>query len=210
MNLQLLYNLYKEKILEINVANATPISITIFRNIFKSLNLKFKKPSNDTCKTCDSLQLKIKSSGFEAEKIKLQNEQKFHQEKAQFHYTTKREDKRLSEESSGKCIIVAFDLQTCLATPNLSLSVSFYKRKLWTFNLTVRNITTKVTSCYMWHEGTAQRGANEISSCLYRFIMDMSDNVETLTLYFDTCPGQNRNNILPVMFMVVLHIKKEC
>lgn len=38
----------------------------------------------------------------------------------------------------------------------------------------------------MWHEGTAQRGANEITSCLFKFIMSVSDTVETLILYSDT------------------------
>lgn len=60
----------------------------------------------------------------------------------------------------------------------------------------------------MWHEGIAQRGANEISSCVYKFIMDLPNNVEKLILYSDTCPGQNRNNILPIMFKMALHQKE--
>ncbi|CAH1226555.1 unnamed protein product [Diabrotica balteata] len=209
LNLQILYRLYKEKFNDTksNATNA-PLSLSVFRNLFKNLNLKFKKPSNDTCKTCDSLFLKIKSCASEEEKQRLENERQQHQDKASFHYTTKQGDKEESMRSLGKLVVVAFDLQKCLATPNLTSSVSFYKRKLWTFNLTIRNITTKRTYCYVWHEGVAQRGADEIASCLFQFIKDLPEEVEKLVLYSDTCPGQNRNNILPIMFLKALEEKE--
>lgn len=208
LNLQVLYGLYKEKFVNARSdESAKPLSISVFRNVFKSLNLKFKKPSNDTCKTCDSFALKIKSCVSDECKQQLEVERTEHQTKAAFHYETKRLDKDKSLNSDGRSVVVAFDLQKCLATPYLTASVSFYKRKLWTFNLTVRNITTKRTSCYIWHEGVAQRGADEIASSLWHFIKDLPDSVEEITLYSDTCPGQNRNNILAVMFMIVLQQK---
>ncbi|CAH1105341.1 unnamed protein product [Psylliodes chrysocephalus] len=208
MNLQLLYKLYKEKFVNARQnPSEKPLGLSVFRNVFKTLNLKFKKPSNDTCKTCDSLFLKIKTSLSEEKKREFEHEMTQHQNKASFHYETKKADKKISEESAGKITVAAFDLQKCLPTPNLSASVSFYKRKLWTFNLTVRNITTKRTACYVWHKTIAQRGADEIASCVFQFIKDSSDEVEKLILYSDTCPGQNRNNILPVMFMMALEEK---
>lgn len=208
LNLQILYTLYKEKFESTRSDPTTkPLSLSVFRNVFITLNLKFKKPSNDTCKTCDAFSLKLKCSVDEEEKSQIKNESKRHQDKASFHYATKRDDKEKSRQSLGRIIVAAFDLQKCLATPNLTASVSFYKRKLWTFNLTIRNITTKKTSCYIWHEGVAQRGADEIASCLFQFIKDLPDHVETLILYSDTCPGQNRNSILPIMFSKALDDK---
>ena len=47
---------------------------------------------------------------------------------------------------------------------------------------------------YMWHEATAKRGANEIGSCVYKYVRQQSQHgVEKVTAYSDSCGGQNRN-----------------
>ncbi|KAL1493652.1 hypothetical protein ABEB36_009351 [Hypothenemus hampei] len=94
MNLQLLYKLYTEEYLE-NFTQITklPLSISVFRNVFNTLNLKFKKPSNDTYKTCDSFLFKIKSSNSPDGNEILKNELRLHQDKTQFHYDSKKKIK---------------------------------------------------------------------------------------------------------------------
>nr|CAI5854107.1 unnamed protein product [Callosobruchus analis] len=56
----------------------------------------------------------------------------------------------------------------------------------------------------MWHEGVASRGANQIASCLYKHLLHVPPEVKEVTLYSDTCAGQNKNSFLPAMYMMVL------
>lgn len=57
----------------------------------------------------------------------------------------------------------------------------------------------------MWPENTASRGANEVASCLFRFLRDIPHGVETAVFYSDTCGGQNKNIIIISMFQWAIH-----
>lgn len=66
--------------------------------------------------------------------------------------------------------------------------VVFYKRQLWTFNETIRDIGLNESYCYMWHEGLARRRLNQIASILYKFVLEKVPNSVTyLVTYSDTC-----------------------
>lgn len=66
----------------------------------------------------------------------LQLEFEEHKKQADEAYNAKRNDKEMAENNSSYKVI-AFDLQQCLPTPNLTTNVSFYKRQLCAFNLTL-------------------------------------------------------------------------
>jgi len=92
-----------------------------------------------------------------------------------------------------------------LATPSLSSGLSFYKRQLWTFNLTVYETygNKNVSYCYLWNETQASRGGQEIASCIYKYIYDKTDqfnDIKEIIFYSDCCPGQNRNIYMTTMF----------
>lgn len=203
LNLQKMYNLYLDQHTMDNITTKI-VSISTYSNIFKTFNLKFKKPHNDTCHTCDTFVAKIKITIDDTEKTRLHDEHVSHQDKANFHYECKSFDKQRAKASGNTIVVAVCDLQQCLATPYLNTSVAFYKRKLWTFNFTVRNCNTGKTTCFMWHEAIAQRGADEIASCLKMFIMSLAEETEHVIIYSDTCPGQTRNNTLPVVYNYIL------
>lgn len=61
--------------------------------------------------------------------------------------------------------------------------------------------STRNVFCYYWDESQGNRGANEMATNLRKYITDLDErgNIKRLLLYFDCCPGQNRNKILLTM-----------
>lgn len=200
LNIQKMYDLYKEQC----ASNGKDCpSNWLYRDVFGETGLKFKLPYVDTCKTCD--EFNIKSKYLNGEELELLTERNnIHKSMFDSAYKSKQEDKALLNTTPALKIIV-FDLQQCLPTPDLKTNVVFYKRQLWTYNETIRDIGSKESYCYMWHEGLAGRGSNEIGSILYKHVMEKIPNsINHLITYSDTCAGQNRNINVAIMFMLAI------
>ncbi|KAJ8883468.1 hypothetical protein PR048_015312 [Dryococelus australis] len=92
-----------------------------------------------------------------------------HKEMADLGYKLKDIDKTKANEDPTMSVLV-LDLQQVLDTPSLTANVSFYKRLLSTFNLTIRDCTTDggITHCYMWNEAIEKRGSEDIASCVLK------------------------------------------
>lgn len=194
LNITMLYNEYKAE-------HPNAASYDLFREVFKSTGYSFKQPQVDTCKTCDSFVLKIKQSTDPTEKNQLTLEHNQHKDMADLAYKLKDADKKQAKEDPSIRVLV-FDLQQVLDTPSLTTNVSFYKRLLSTFNLTIRDCTTDggTTSCYMWHEAIGKRGSDEIASCVLKKLESLPETVTQVITYSDTCGGQNRNINMAIMF----------
>ncbi|KAL4127071.1 hypothetical protein QTP88_011269 [Uroleucon formosanum] len=169
----------------------------------KKTGYKFKKPKLDTCKTCDTFVLQIKQCKDIQQKKLLQQQHETHKKLADLGCMQKKEDK-INALASNNIRVLVFDLEQVLDTPALSTNVSFYKRLLSTFNLTIRDCSeNEGTECYMWHEAIGRRGSNEIASCLYQKILNLLNNVTHIITYSDTCGGQNRNINMAAMLSLV-------
>lgn len=180
-----------------------PVSKFKYQEIFHSMGIKIKNPSKDTCATCDKFHMLLKTAKDVNRREEIQVQLDVHQKEAANAYDAKRLDKNAALEDSSKRIYT-FDLQQCLPTPDLQTSLAFYKRQLWTFNLTLHDCSNNQAICFMWHEGMAGRGANQIASCLYKHLLNITPEIKEVTLYSDTCAGQNKNSFLPAMYMMVL------
>jgi len=63
--------------------------------------------------------------------------------------------------------------------------------------------------CYLWNEGEAHRGPNEIASCLFKCIQNKSEertNDFEITFYFDNCGGQNKNKFIIGLYQYALKV----
>ncbi|XP_055549890.1 uncharacterized protein LOC129732739 [Wyeomyia smithii] len=129
-------------------------------------------------------------------------------------YDEKRRDRE--ESNINSCVRVAsFDLQKCLPTPFLRCGQAFYRRQLYTLNLSVfESYNGKNEAyCYLWNESIARRGAQEIGSCILYDVQRVlnstpSNKTQTeplkLIYYSDRCSGQNHNFIMCMMFLNII------
>lgn len=208
LNIEKMYNLYKKQCEENGLEKKDIAKPWIYRNIFKTeFNLGFKMPSNDTCDTCDNLKLSEQEATSEEEKLAVKEKFKSHLDDAEMRYREKRNDKQESTEKE-KIKVIMLDLQKCLPTPYLTNAKSFYLLKLWTLNLTIYDATKKKSYCLLWDESTAGRGGHEIASCIVKWasIVLKNSDVETLIIWSDNCPSQNRNIMMAVNYFYLLNI----
>lgn len=179
-----------------------PVSRTLYEKYFKNAGLKVKNPKKDTCAQCDKYKIQLTDNIISPEqKTKIIEDKIKHQDEAEQTYESKRND--IATMSKNQCVL-SFDLQQCLPTPSLESSVAFYKRQLWTYNLTVHNCASTTATCYIWYETLAKRGANDIGSCVYNYLSNLPKNITHVTMYSDCCPGQNKNSILMAMCLFFL------
>lgn len=97
-----------------------------------------------------------------------------------------------------------FDLQATLPCPQGESSSFYYVSKLNMYNLTIYELKTGDTYCFTWHEGHAKRGANEIGSCLWNYLVDLDRKTKKkidVIFYSDNCAGQNKNRFIFALFV---------
>jgi len=108
---------------------------------------------------------------------------------------------------------ITFDMEKTLPLPRIHTNVIFYKRQIWLYNLGIHSGKTSEGFFYVWPEGMAGRGAQEVAACLMKHIKNRLDNdVKCLKLWSDSCGGQNRNIKIVLMMRHVLsqHSSLEC
>ncbi|CAG4949581.1 unnamed protein product [Parnassius apollo] len=154
---------------------------------------------------CDLFKMKLNIATDETKKFALETERDAHLLAADMAYNEKFDKNTSITDKKIKCL--SFDLQQCLPTPALQSSVAFYKRQLWTFNLTIHDNGTGMSTHHVWHEGISGRGANQIASCLFLYLKELPEEVSEVILYSDTCGGQNKNTHVAAMFTYLLSVK---
>lgn len=63
-------------------------------------------------------------------------------------------------------------------------------------NLTIYNIQSNCVESYVWDESNAHRGINEIGTCVYKYLVKISETAENLDVVFysDNCAGQQKTS----------------
>ncbi|KAG5872730.1 hypothetical protein JTB14_036118 [Gonioctena quinquepunctata] len=203
LSISKMYRLYVTYCLEKNI---TPRNEALYRKIFvEEFNLSFHNPANDTCGTCDKYNLLLKSASNDEEKESLALKKNEHLQLADAAYQEKRDDK-LRCKTNSKMVVVSFDLQKCLPTPHLTTGISFYKRKLWTLNLTLYETRENKNSaiCYLWNETIAKRGGQEIASCLFSYLKNALPQDVNEIIFFAIAALDKQETSTYLMFMTIL------
>lgn len=187
-----MYELYEETC---RTATKSPVSINVYRKIFcTEYNLDFHKPKKDQCLLCHKYNY-----------AKAQNlpDLAIWQEKYKEHMSLKeqsREDKerdkiRANEDETFNSITI--DLQKVLHMPTSNVSLLYYLRKLNVYNATIYEARTPNDGlCYLWSEVDGKKGSDEVGTALFLWIKRLPTTVTEISIFSDTCGGQNRNQYL--------------
>lgn len=188
-----LYEDYCEKFCK--ARNLKPVSSDKYRKLLRELNIGFKHPKTDSCKTCDTLQIKLKQCRMNNDSTELQkllSEQELHHRKAEAGLEIISTFRKKAKDDDG-LHVYTFDLQQALPLPRLSTGPAFYCRKLWGYNISFHDCKTEKGFFYFWNESVAGRGSEEIGSCLKKHFEQYDIKGEQLILISDNCGGQNKN-----------------
>lgn len=174
---------------------------TMYRHIFNTqFNISFFTPKKDQCEECESN--KNKPENEQHDNTSFLN----HMEEKQLARKEKEIDKK---RSSIELVCAVYDLQAVLTVPRGEVSVFYYISKVANYNFTVCEIQSMDTFCYLWHEGEAHRGPNEIASCILKFIQKKSEertNDFEIIFYSDNCGGQNKNKFIVGLYQYALKL----
>lgn len=181
---------YVEKCKSQNVPYGT--YITFYRIFTQDFNISFFTPKKDLCDVCEA----YKNITDEEKESKKEDYELHHKEK-NLSRIEKEKDK------NNKNILVAvYDLQAVFQCPKGDVSVFYYKSKLNVLNLTIYNLQNNSVECYVWDESNANRGVNEIATCVYKYLEKISATAENLDVVFysDNCAGQQKNKFMISMY----------
>ncbi|KAJ8964278.1 hypothetical protein NQ314_005012 [Rhamnusium bicolor] len=84
-----------------------------------------------------------------------------------------RKEKEHDKISDDQVKLVVFDLQAVLPCPMGDASSFYYVSKLNVLNFTLYDIKNHEGTCFMWHEDGAHREANEIGTCLLKYLQEI-------------------------------------
>ncbi|KAK3919940.1 Non-reducing polyketide synthase PKS1 [Frankliniella fusca] len=194
-----MFRQYKEWCVSQSIPEKNRASRSQYKQIFNfEFNIGFYRPKKDKCQLCALM------------KNGTRQEREHFKEAWISHFNSKKacyaEQKKAREIVSKKesCAMLSFDLQKVLPCPKSDTSVFFYKNKLSVYNLTVYESRSHIRTCYLWHEGIAKRGANEIGSCLMKALVHQAQEGKTEIYSFsDSCSGQNKNRFIYAMILQV-------
>ncbi len=170
------------------------VTLHAYRDIFaENYNLGFGSPKSDTCTTCDA-------GGDAVEE---------HKRAAKLAMATLSAD-RATAAASDDTVFITFDLQKTLPLPKLSVSIAFYLRQLWLYNLGVHVVTKGLSGggdgyMFTWTENQAGRGCEEIISGLLSLSEMPEIGGTKLVAWSDSCAGQNKNQYVYYFWQYLIH-----
>lgn len=201
------HDLTENKMFQLYIEAENPkVGFTFFKRVFyQNFNLRRKPPIKDTCNKCDLFKNQIKNVTNEQTKLAVQASFDEHLKKAADARTQMKND--FSEATTKPHLeTVSYDMQKVLGLPKLPTNLVYYKRQLSIFNEGIHCASSNIPYAFIWSEVIAGRGAQEVGSCLKKFIdLHLKKDTKELVLWSDSCGGQNRNIKLVLLLKKILH-----
>lgn len=176
-------NLHKDYVDICREKNIEYGNYALFYRIFKSeFNISFFVPKKDQCELCFAYE------NAEDHKTELKEKYEEHISEKELSRIEKSSDK---EATPPNTIVAVYDMQAVLQLPKGDVSVFYYKSKLNVMNFTIFNLIDNNCDCFVWDESCANRGANELGTCVLRFMREKSakEQIKHFIFYSDNCAG---------------------
>lgn len=201
LDVKQMHQLFKEK--HPNVEVKYKFYLRYFNENFR---YRFGRPQIDVCSTCEELRVKIKSPHL-AENVKraAKSELEIHKRQSKKFYIALKETEQSCKDNMHVGGLV-FDYMQNLPLPHIPVQEIFYLRQLWVNCFCVHNLKTQKSLLFVYHEGRANKGANEVCSFLHYYINEYLDkSITELHLYSDGCVAQNKNHAVIRMCLGLTH-----
>nr|CAH7738830.1 unnamed protein product [Callosobruchus chinensis] len=197
-------DLHRDYLLLCEEKKIPSVNYNMYSKIFnEEFNLSFFVPKKDQCDYCTAFE----QMTTQEKASQLEEYNQHHKEK-----TLAREEKE-RDKSSNRHVAV-YDLQATLPCLKGETSNFYYISKLNVYNFTIFNLKTKDVECYVWHEGHAHRGADEIGTCVLKYLESINSSAELqgseidVVFYSDNCGGQQKNRfMLSAYLYAISHFK---
>lgn len=108
------------------------------------------------------------------------------------------EKERDKESISDNLVVAVYHLQAVMPCAQGEVSSFYYISKVNLLNLTITELGTKNTTCFVWHEGKGARGVNEIGSCVFMYLESLNEKATVdfdVVFYSDNCCGSQKTNL---------------
>lgn len=202
LSIRKMYALYLEDAKEREKATGVKVpvveEITYRRYFCKNYNLSFFNPKKDQCVICKNY------DNTENQDQNMVEEYAAHIERKKQAYRAKEADK-LRAGKDKSFLSATFDLQSVLQVPSSDVSPMYYSRKLSVYNLCIYEVAEPNKAfCFLWSELNGKKGSCEIGTALFQWISQIPSHIKEISLYSDTCGGQNRNQYIAALFMYVV------
>ncbi|XP_033227804.1 uncharacterized protein LOC117179798 isoform X2 [Belonocnema kinseyi] len=205
LTMEIAYDLYISEV-------PYPVDFDTYEEILKQRDIKFKPELLGKCEICHYTAKYAKNHPTERNiitSLRMSHLDEFKEaEKSKF------QDLNIK---ARPYLVCTFGFQQSLPTPFLSIPKAFYKQPLWTYNFVVQQLvknkgSLKDSNFYMWHEAVGKKTANEMASCLFKYLEDLPCHIKTVVFYSSSNKGKSRSKALAMMFINLIHNHKtlEC
>ncbi|XP_054287369.1 uncharacterized protein LOC129003147 [Macrosteles quadrilineatus] len=192
LDIKKMYNLFLDKF------EGSDVVYSYYYKVFKEhFNYRFGRPQIDTCCECEMLNTRIKNPQLnETAKRVAEAQLLVHKKRSNKFYKSISETKDYCA-SHKNALLLCFDYCANISLPTLPVQDVYYLRQLSVYPFAIHNSNNDSATFYLYHQGVAAKGCNEVCSFIQKYINDnVPANVDELYLYSDNCTGQNKNHTM--------------
>lgn len=204
LNVKLMHKLFLEKYPSL----VSEVKYNFYYKIYREkYGFQFGRPQIDTCITCEELGVKIRSVRLNDTAKRVAAAEKIAHVRRAKKFFKKLEEVKQIVKNSNDSAAICMDFMQNLELPHIPIQDVFYLRQLTVNVLSIHDLKTGKANIYVYHEGMAKKGSNEVVTFLNDYVESLPEEIKNLYVFTDGCGGQGKNNTV-VRYLLSLTDKK--